>query len=70
MGETNNVVKTLGSSQTRGAHADNENINVAVRYVMVSMNSSDAQAIVNNITKPMAVARRANIRVSHSECWS
>lgn len=40
MGETDYVVEALGSTQTRGAHANNENINVAARFVMVSVFSS------------------------------
>lgn len=67
---TYNVVKALGSTQTRGAHANDKNINVAVEIAMVSERASQRRGNGGrtNQSTGQSPGGRVNIHVSHFEC--
>lgn len=68
-GETYNLVEALGSTQTRGAHADNEDIDVAVALTVVSKHTSNIALQTSRDTAEWKTVQSAvYLHVSHFEC--
>lgn len=59
------MVETLGGTQTRWAHANDENINISV--VVLSVCSS--HRVIEAGREAGGGVREENIRVSHFESW-